>query len=100
MKCLLLSVQDLRHLKFTGDKNKAWMDFALVLPRLRELREVVFGQCPTTILHTITEKMPDLERLSVDFVADTLEDPQMWWVCSSIGITQCACVTNCVCVRG
>ena len=62
------------------DKESLWSHFIAVLPSLTCLQHIDFGHCPGSLLHSVTDKLQNLEGLTAEFIADTLQEPDMWYV--------------------
>ena len=60
------------------DKNRTSHQFTAVLDDLRLVRQLMFSQCPGSMLHQVAEKLTGLEVLYAESVMDTMQEPQMW----------------------
>ncbi|KAI0234685.1 hypothetical protein LSAT2_014990 [Lamellibrachia satsuma] len=53
-----------------GDSNRTWHQLTAVLGQLTRLQHLVFGQCPATVLHTVTSFLTQLQSLTAEFISD------------------------------
>ena len=64
---------------FYEDKNRTWHQLTSVLHKMTELRRIYMSQSPAHMLHTIADRLPDLEGLVAEqvFDADQTYKPTM-----------------------
>lgn len=55
---------------FFDDKNRTWHQLTSVLHQMTGVRRIYFGQAPAHMLHTIADRLPDLQGLVAEQVFD------------------------------
>lgn len=71
LQCHNTQTLDLRGiLHGDGDSNRTWHQVTAVLGQLTRLQHLVFGQCPATVLHTVTHFLTQLQSLTAEFISD------------------------------
>ena len=68
---------------YGNDSSAMWGQFVAALPHFIHLQHVDFGNCPGSLLHSIIDKVQHLEGITAEFIADTLQEPEMWYVVQS-----------------
>ena len=53
-----------------GTATAPWHQVTAVLGQLTRLQHLVFGQCPATVLHTVTHFLTQLQSLAAEFISD------------------------------
>ena len=64
-----------------NDPNRTWHQLHAVLGQLKCLRQIEFSQCPSSILHAVTEKLNNLQLCIAEFIVEQVQDSR--YVCAT-----------------
>ena len=63
-------------LHVNDDANRTWHSLATHIASLASFERVDFPLCPSSVLHTVTEKLTSLRQLVAESVVENVSEPQ------------------------